>query len=149
MSEKGKAAAPARQCLYRGTASEIFTGDEAIEAALKDGWHDHPDKALAEMPDEPEPEEDAGDRLAELHIEHAQTVEALVDAEDNLTEAKAKIEELDAAGYEIAEQLTAAGEEIAELTQTLESTRGELAAANDHVTALGKANAKLEKAAKK
>ncbi len=36
--------APHRQCLYKKRTAEIFVGDDAIEAALADGWVDHPDK---------------------------------------------------------------------------------------------------------
>ncbi len=111
-----------RQCLYRGLDSQIFDGPAAVEAALEDGWHEHPDDARAEMPDE-----------------HTDTDENL---RESLKIYSNRVDELESGIANLTDQLGLAKEAATE-------NEGLAKGLNDENRALKAEVAKLKKAAKK
>ncbi len=131
---KEKVVKDERQCLYRGLDSHIFDGPDAVEAALEDGWCEHPDQAKAEMPDD-ETERTGQDSLEALHIEHAQTVESL-------NAASARVDELEAGTMDLVDQRDSFKDEFAKSVVKVKELTAENTSLKGQVT-------KLQKAAKK
>ena len=92
---------PARACLYNEHGSKVFEGEEAIEAALEDGWQDTPVE-LAQTP--AQGDEDLERQVQELNqglaVQHEIISAAKKDVTDLRAEVKAQTARADAAEAE-------------------------------------------------
>lgn len=114
---------PMPRCmLYKGAQAKIFTGEEAIDAALDDGWEDEPP---ADQTAQAAPvaafDQAAADRLAELN----ELLEVATEAADELKERADKAED----------DLATARETLASETKRADSAEKKLAAAEKKLAA--------------
>lgn len=80
---------PIPRCmLYRGGASKVFTGEDAIEAALEDGWSDAPAEQTAQADDSAAT---VDERVEELEGFLAAASDAADDANKRAEEAEGKL----------------------------------------------------------
>lgn len=107
MTEKTKPTP--RAMLYNETGSQIFTGEEAIKAAKKDGWKDKPVK-VAQPPkggDETEAAkvQELNQALANMHQDLQAAKSAQADAEAALAEAEERATAAEAENKKLAAAL--------------------------------------------
>ena len=81
---------PIRRCmLFSATGSKIFVGEDAIEAALEDGWSDSPVEQTAQADDSAATDDD---RTTELEGLLDDASDAADDANKRADEAEDKLE---------------------------------------------------------
>lgn len=85
----GKKDAPARRCmLFSKTGSQIFVGEDAIEAALEDGWRDSPVPQTVQADDSAASDDD---RIAYLEELLQDASDAADDATKRADDAEGKL----------------------------------------------------------